>query len=289
MALAVVGAGALFQIATPAQQGNQKIPPMTKMPQVIQTFLPDLRITQVTLNGAQASIEITNQCKGPAPHSRLRLWLYKGATKNSGEDFISEFDVPPIAGGQKATVSVDLLKTGNGAHTFEGKYYRFEVDPLNQISEAVEGNNYWERSAIPFPDSANSCAPVKTPPPDALPDLRITNVTISGGRMFVEIKNQCKGKAAANRLRLYLYGGPTKGSSGGEELEADVPELNPGAKADVVFDLKASSSKFATFGDKYFRLEVDTYQKVKESIEGNNYWEKSAIPFPDPANGCNPN
>jgi len=196
-----------------------------------------------------------------------------------------EFDVPPIVGGGNTTVEIDLAKMGGVTYTFEGKYYRFEADPENKIKETVEGNNWIEKNVAPFPDSATSCSVAPPPPANALPDLRITNVTISGSKMYVEITNQCKGAAAANRLRLDLNDGPTKGSPGGLEMEDDVPAISPGAKATVTFDLKGS--KYATFGDKYYRLDVDVYNKVKETIETNNWWEKGAIPFPDAAGSCN--
>ena len=281
----LVIAGALFQSAAQAQEGNPKI----KVPKGtinLETYLPDLRINSVKVSGTKAVVEVWNRCKGAAPKSRLKLKLYKGSSKESGEAMIFEFDVPAIAGGAKTTVTIDIASSTAVTYTFEGKYYRFEIDPSNKIKEAVEYNNWFETTSAPFPDSESSCAPVKQLPAGALPDLRITKVTINAGKMLVEITNQCKGLAPANRLQLNLYGGSVKGSPGGEELEADVPAINPGAKATVTFDLKAYSSKFTTFGDKYYRLEVDFYNKVKETIEDNNWWEKNEIPFPDPANEC---
>lgn len=285
MACLLLIAGSLFQSTAQAQEGNPKIK-IPKGPINLEAYLPDLRISSVKVNGTKAVVEIWNQCKGAAPASRLNLQLYKGSKKESGVAGIYEFDVPALAGGAKTTVTIDGSKTGSVTYTFEGKYYRFELDPQNKIKEAVEGNNWFETTSAPFPDSESSCAPVKQPPPNVMPDLRITKVTINGGQMFVEITNQCKGNAPANRLRLSLYGGPQKGSPGGEELEADVPAINAGAKATVTFDLKAYSSKFTTFGDKYYRLDVDSSNKVKETIEGNNWWEKNAGPFPDAANEC---
>ena len=285
MAVLLVVAGALFQSTAQAQEGNQKIK-VPNSPINRATYLPDLRINSVKVSGTKADVEVWNRCKGAAPASRLRLELYKGSTKESGVAIIFEFDVPALAGGAKTTVTIDASKTGGVSYTFEGKYYRFEIDPQNKIKEAVEDNNWFETTRSPFPDSESSCAPVKQPPPNALPDLRITNVTINGGRMSVEITNQCKGLAPANRLRLELYPGSQKSPSGGDILEADVPAISPGAKATVTFDLKQYSSKYTTFGDKYYRLDVDYYNKVKETIEDNNWWEKGEVPFPDPANEC---
>jgi hypothetical protein len=278
---------AALQSSISAQGGNKTRPPFNKKPIIGLGYLPDLRITKVTINGSKASVEIANRCKGPAPHSRLALHLYQGATKDSGEAVIFGFDVPPIAAGAKTTVSIDLAKLGGVTYTFEGKYYRFEADPDNKIKETVENNNWFEKNVVPFPDSADSCELPPPPPANALPDLRITKVTVSGGRMDVEITNQCLGNAGANRLHLNLYGGPSKQSGSGEEMEADVPAINGGATAVVTFDLKAYSSKYSTFGDKYYRLDVDVYNKIKETIENNNWWEKGTVPFPDAANSCN--
>jgi len=286
MACLLLIAGSLFQSTAQAQDGNPKIK-VPNNPVILPAYLPDLRINSVKVNGIKADVEVWNRCKGDAPASRLRVELYAGSTKESGVYKIFEIDVPPIAGETKTTVTPDATSIGGIKYTFEGKYYRLSIDPHDKIKETVEGNNWFEKNSAPFPDSATSCEIVKPPPAAvALPDLRITKVTINGHKMFVEITNQCKGNAPANRLRLSLYGGPQKGSPGGEELEADVPAINAGAKATVTFDLIAYSSKFTTFGDKYYRLDVDSSNKVKEMIEDNNWWEKNAGPFPDPANEC---
>jgi hypothetical protein len=119
-----------------------------------------------------------------------------------------------------------------------------------------------------------------------LPDLRLTGVTVGTTVMTVKVTNQCKGQSAQTRLRLHIYGGPQKGSTGGDILEADVPPLKAGEVTAVTFDLKAYASKFSTYGDKYYRLEVDPYGKIKEVVENNNWVEKGAGPFPDAWNVC---
>jgi len=273
----------IFQITGQAQT---RVPNPSKLV----VLLPDLRISKVTVAGSKAEVDIWNRCKGAAAHSYLSLTLYKGSSKDSDMEGLWGFEVPAIAAGAKTTVSIDLSKVGGASHSFEGKYYRFEVDPENKIKETVEGNNWFERNVTPFPDSATSCdTAAVAPTAGALPDLRITKVTINGGQMIVEIMNQCKGAASTSRLHLNLYGGPEKGSPGGEELEADTPAIGPGEKVSVVFDLKQYGSKFSTFSNKYYRLDADVSNKVKETIEGNNWWEKNALPFPDAANSCNGN
>jgi len=71
----------------------------------------------------------------------------------------------------------------------------------------------------------------------------LAKVPNSGSTMIVEITNQCKGAASTSRLHLSLFGGPAKGSSGGEELEADTPAIGPGEKVLVTLDLKQYGSK----------------------------------------------
>lgn len=287
-AIFILTFAAILQITVQAQGGKPliKVPnPATKLV----VLLPDLRISKVTVAGSKAEVEIWNRCKGAAAHSYLSLTLYQGSSKDSGMEGLWGFDVPAMAAGAKTTISIDLSKVGGASHSFEGKYYRFEIDPENKIKETVEGNNWFERNVIPFPDSTTSCETIAPTPAGALPDLRITKVTISGSTMIVEITNQCKGAASTSRLHLSLFGGAEKGSSGGEELEADTPAIGPGEKVSVAFDLKQYGSKFSTFGNKYYRLDADVSNQVKETIEGNNWWEKNALPFPDAANSCNGN
>jgi hypothetical protein len=241
-----------------------------------------LRIKAVSVNGTKAVVQIINQCKGSVPKSRILLRLYKGATKDSGEGSLIEFDVPALAGGGTASAEIDLKSPAGVSKTFVGKYYRFELDPNDKIKEMIEHNNWYEKEIQPFPDSITSCEPPKTPPPGSLSDLRITGVTIKGGQMYVEITNQCKGATAKTRLSLEIYGGPTKGSPGGIIFEADVPALDGETKKSVIFDLK-DNAKFKTFDERYYRLEVDNYNNIKEASEGNNWKEKGAGPFPDDA------
>ena len=122
-----------------------------------------------------------------------------------------------------------------------------------------------------------------------LPDFRITGVKVDGSKLTVTVTNQCKGKAPASRLRLNVYGGPTKGSPGGVDLENDVPALAAGAHATVTFDLApVTNLEYKSFLRHYYRLEADPLDKIKEMSEDNNWYEKDSAPFPDPANICQP-
>jgi len=66
-----------------------------------------------------------------------------------------------------------------------------------------------------------------------------------------------RGDNESVRLHLSLFGGPAKGSSGGEELEADTPAIGPGENVLITLDLKQYGSKFSTFDNKYYRLDAD--------------------------------
>jgi hypothetical protein len=121
-----------------------------------------------------------------------------------------------------------------------------------------------------------------------LPDLRITNISINGGKMEVEVTNMCKTAAGTNRLTLNINDGPDKKSKPGEQVELDVPSLAPLEKVIMTFDMKQYNSKFTTFIGRFYRLVVDSTNKVKEAQEGNNYFEKGAIPFPNGPNSCDP-
>ena len=119
-----------------------------------------------------------------------------------------------------------------------------------------------------------------------LPDLRITNVSINGGKMDVEITNMCKPAAGGNRLTLSLNDGPDKKSKPGEQVELDVPPLRGGEKTTMTFDMQQYQSKYTTFTGRYYHLVVDSTKKVKEAQEGNNYFDKGAIPFPNGPYSC---
>ena len=121
-----------------------------------------------------------------------------------------------------------------------------------------------------------------------LPDLRITSVAIDGGKMDVEVTNMCKGAAGSSRLFLSLNEGPDKKSKPGEEVRLDVPPLKGGEKTTLHFDMQQYGSKYTTFVGRYYHLLVDETNKVKESQEGNNYYDKGASPFPNGPHSCDP-
>ncbi|MFL6332035.1 MAG: CARDB domain-containing protein [Pyrinomonadaceae bacterium] len=140
------------------------------------------------------------------------------------------------------------------------------------------------RAQRPNPKLDSPQRPVKV----ALPDLRITSVIIDAGKMDVEVTNMCKGTAGGNRLILSLYEGPDKKSKVGEQVGLDVPPLKAGEKTTLTFDMQQYGSKYTSFAGRYFHLLVDETNKVKESQEGNNYYDKGAMPFPNGPHSCDP-
>lgn len=137
------------------------------------------------------------------------------------------------------------------------------------------------RAQRPTPDPAR---PVKV----ELPDLRIMSVVINGGTMDIEVANMCKGGAGSNRLVLAILDGPDKKSKGGVQYELDVPLLKGGEKTTLHFDIEKYGGKFTSFAGRYYHLLVDATNKVKESQEGNNYYDKGAAPFPNGPHSCDP-
>lgn len=121
----------------------------------------------------------------------------------------------------------------------------------------------------------------------ALPDLRITKFSIEGSKISVQVTNQCQGVTPMVRLSMVIYKGEDKNSGADLIVENDVPPLKGGAQVNV--QLNVTGTKFDSgIGDRFYRLEVDSTNKVKEAVETNNWWEKGAVPFPDPANVCEP-
>ena len=137
----------------------QKTNPKLEIPKdPIKVFLPDLRITKVSINGGKMDVEVTNMCKVAAAGNRLILLVHEGPDKSSKPGLQAELDVPPLKGGEKTTLTYDMLKYKKYT-TLIGRFYRLDVDGSNKVKEAQEGNNYFEKGAVPFPNGPNSCDP----------------------------------------------------------------------------------------------------------------------------------
>jgi hypothetical protein len=148
--LTVVVAASMAQ----AQRPNPKL----DVPKgITKVLLPDLRITKVSINGSKMDVEVTNMCKAAAGGNRLVLLLNEGPDKKSKPGEQVELDVPPLKGGEKTTLTYDMLQYGSKYTTFMGRYYHLLVDGTNKVKETEEGNNYYDTGAIPFPNGPHSC------------------------------------------------------------------------------------------------------------------------------------
>jgi hypothetical protein len=135
-------------------------------------LLPDLKTSLISANGTKAIVRVVNVCKGDAPAARVELWVSPGEKKGPG-GLVMEGDVPPLTGtssmkiGQRSADVVFTLDASDKFKTFDGKFIRLKVDPLDKISEASEGNNWWEPDAQPFPDKGGYCdaPPIRMPTP----------------------------------------------------------------------------------------------------------------------------
>lgn len=139
-------------------------------------LLPDLKTSLVSAAGTKAIVRVVNVCRGDAPAARVRLTVSFGADKNSGAGLTMEDDVPPLAGtastkiGKKSADIVFTLDASDKVKSFDGKFIRLNVDPLDKIKEASEGNNWNEKgvgAAQPFPEKGGYCdaPPAKMPSP----------------------------------------------------------------------------------------------------------------------------
>jgi hypothetical protein len=126
--------------------------------------LPDLKVTDVKIGGIggdTATVFVSNVCNGNVLTKtiRIRIIIYKGADKNSGEAHRMENDFLPALAANTSSTQPFSLGPPSGIKSFNGRYIRVEVDPDNQIKETIETNNWWETGAAPFPDGSDHCNP----------------------------------------------------------------------------------------------------------------------------------
>jgi hypothetical protein len=88
---------------------------------------------------------------------RVKMTIYKGADKSSGEDFDMYSNLAPLAGNQSS--SLNFVDPVGRVKNYHLRYIRVEVDSDNTIKETIETNNWWETGAAPFPEPSNSCNP----------------------------------------------------------------------------------------------------------------------------------
>jgi hypothetical protein len=129
-------------------------------------LLPDLTTVLISAKGNKAVVRVLNVCKGDAPASRVKLTVSSGADKKSASGSVIEEDVPPLSGtasmnlGKRSVDLVITLDASSAVKSFDGKFIRLMVDPLDKIREASEGNNWYEKgvgAAQPFPDAGGYC------------------------------------------------------------------------------------------------------------------------------------
>lgn len=124
---------------------------------MVSTHRPDLVVgIYPKPTGTEATVTVSNKCKGKAPASRVMLKIQK--TDGSGVYVYVYNDVPPLAPGAKVNVTFKLLPQ-LGVKDFAIPYFMFQVDPENKVKEASEGNNTWLPHAQPFPDKGGYCDP----------------------------------------------------------------------------------------------------------------------------------
>jgi hypothetical protein len=206
-------------------------------------------------------------------------------------DFATQFEAHLLDNDGKDLGGVNV--SGDGAPKSAVKYYSFDSEQHVTIvvmmsqGKALASQKYLITlaGAVDFGGQGGG----NNPSPD-LPDLKVTNVKISGpggNTVTVFVSNVCSGDVSKTiRIQLNVSGGADKTSKGGIVIADDMPPL-PGNKSSTwVYVLHNDVIK--SFNGRYLRVDVDSDNKIKETIETNNWWETGAVPFPDPSNSCNP-
>ena len=198
----------------------------------------------------------------------LAILLLKKIDPDTGKPETFQFPMSAIPAGQ--TVQKDFL-IGNKPFTSNGAL-AVVLDYKYQVVEQNEFNNRGDVAA-----------------PSDLPDLVIQSVEIKADAAFVTVLNRCKGYSGPAKVDLTIYKGADKASGWQNRFSENLPALAPNATAKVVLDLKDHPSASAkTLKGRYLRVEVDLLGEIKETVEGNNWWETGASPFTTPGNSCDP-
>lgn len=206
-------------------------------------FKPDLVITDITRSGSTISYIIKNQgtANSGASTSQLRI---DGVNKASDA-------VGPLAAGASSTESFSYSYSCTGSSDI----VVVQADKDNVVDEgANEGNNTYSETW--------SCL-IFVPPPLIpglfKPDLVITNIWRSGGKIWYTIKNQGTATAGASSSRLVIDGS-TKGHDA-------VGSLAAGVSSNQSFTFPY----ICTWPLDTIRVIADEYNVVDEGTnEGNN-------------------
>jgi len=231
--------------------------------------LPDLTVVAAYYKDPNVTVRLRNAGEVPAPPSVLAVLLRKKTDPDTGQPEAFQFPVPALSPGQMIQKTFMI---GNKSFTNNGAL-AVVVDYKNQIAESNEANNKQTiKVAVHH-----------------LPDLVIQSVEITNYTATAYVFNKCTGSADPAKLDMTIYKGADKKSGWESILGADVPLLAGNTGAKIIIDLKKYPSVSTTsFGGRHVRLEVDRTEKIKETVESNNWWETGAAPFPDPANSCEP-
>jgi len=230
--------------------------------------LADLTIVFAKYNEPNVLVRLKNAGDTPTPAFVLAILLLKKIDPDTGKPEAFQFPMPAIPAGQ--TVQKDFL-IGNKPFTSNGAL-AVVLDYKYQVVEENEFNNRGDVAA-----------------PSDLPDLVIKSVEIKDNAAFVTVLNRCKGYSGPTTVELTIYKGVDKASGWQSSFSEKLPVLAPNTTAKVVLDLKKHPSVSATtLNGRYLRVEVDLLGEIKETVEGNNWWETGAAPFATPGNSCDP-
>ncbi len=227
-----------------------------------------------------------------AKPGKFRLTL-RGETNNYATQF--EADMTNMAGaslGDPLKVSAsDTINSGSWYYTFESAQ---DVNIAMKLSE--DKNLIWQKYSLilyGFETANNDNSGGGNNNSSLLPDLKVKDVQVSsnGGKtVTVLISNVCNGdvpKSTLIRVRLIVHNDLSSTSKVIATVEGDMGPLKANTIAAHSFPLPPSKTMMS-FSDRYLRVEVDVNNKIKETIETNNWWETGAAPFPDGSDHCKP-
>ena len=235
---------------------------------------PDLTVTAVSgpvqvATGLPATVTATvrNLAAGPAPPSKLGVFLSPSSNTPGAGTRIALVDVPAVAGLASTVVTGPVTVPGNFS---AGSYFLSVVaDAPGAIAEENEGNNGL---------TAASQVQVIL----LLPDLIVTTVqppgnTLSGKLVSAPVQVRNAGLVASGpyRVGVFLSTDPTPGT-GTLVATRDMPPLAAGAGADVPVSLTLSDD--IPQGAYFMSGVVDLAGVVVETSEANNALS-SAVPF----------
>jgi len=195
----------------------------------------------------------------------------------------SEAKTFSFASAQTVTLIVTLLKD----KTLKWQKYTITLSAAKAGQKTGSATNVGSSSTDKrIPQTPSNKKPNPEPVAQApLPDLVIGEVKVTADKVMVTVRNKCAGKASASRLRMQVFESATKEVAVGPVPEIDVPPVAGNASTVVTFPLDPPVKSFI---GRYIRLDIDLFDKIKETVETNNWWETGAAPFPDPVNSCNP-